>query len=68
MLVTGGPPNFGGAAYPSASNRQLAVGADVAHYRRRIVGEHAWHRRQVADVSLITRNSAMMAAWLVVML
>ena len=33
-----------------AHHRQLTLGACVAHYRRGIVGKHACHWRQVADV------------------
>jgi hypothetical protein len=51
MLVTGGPPNFSGGGIPPAHDRELAVGADIAHNRRGVVREHAGHRRQVADVA-----------------
>jgi hypothetical protein len=40
MLVTGGPPIFGGGATPQRDNRS------------RIVWKHAGHRRQVADVAV----------------
>jgi hypothetical protein len=43
-------------------------GADIADDWCRIVRKHAGHRRQVANVMVQTRNNAIMAAWLVVML
>jgi hypothetical protein len=67
MLVTGGPPNLGGGGITPAHHRLLAVGADVTHYRRRIVGEHAGHRRQVADVAVHDAKQRDDGAWLVVM-
>jgi hypothetical protein len=39
----------------------FALGIRIPDDRGRIVGKHAWHRRQVADIA-----GAMMAAWLVV--
>jgi hypothetical protein len=52
------------ASYP---NEQLRVSSRRAHDRRRVIGKHAGHQRQVADVPVDEiRNSAMIAAWLVV--
>jgi hypothetical protein len=51
MLVTGGPPTFGGVGMPQRI-RHLPFGARIADDWRRIVQEDAWHRLQVADVAV----------------
>lgn len=70
--------HFGGAVFRAlhervrrrrpapARGRKLATLRPGSDDRRLVVGEDARHRRQVADVRLTTRNSAMMAARLVV--
>jgi hypothetical protein len=50
MLVTGGPPDFGGGGIPQRIMVSSRSGTRVAHHGRGIVGKNPWHRRQVADV------------------
>jgi hypothetical protein len=55
---------------PQFKMEKLRGGVRQALTRRagRAEGMGERHRRQVADIALITRNSAMIAAWLLVML
>jgi hypothetical protein len=41
-----------GRRHAPAHHGQLALGASVAHHRRRIVREHTRHRRQVSYVAV----------------
>src|ERR1700726_3639415 len=51
MFVTGKPPARGGGGIPHQHHNQLALAAlIVANHRGRVVGKHARHRREVADV------------------
>jgi hypothetical protein len=43
---------FQGRRHSPAHQHHLALGAGVAHDGRRIVGKHAGHRRQVANVAV----------------
>ena len=52
MLVTGGPPVRGGGGMPQRIMVSSRAGVGVADHRRRIVGKHARHRREVADVAV----------------
>jgi hypothetical protein len=52
MLVTGGPPTFGGGGIPQRIMSQSAFGSGVAHDGSGIIGEHTGHRWQVADVAV----------------
>jgi len=52
MLVTGGPPIFGGGGHVPAHCCQFATSVGVANDRCRIVRKHAGHRRQIADVAV----------------
>jgi len=50
-----GPPKQARARrwrHAPAHQRHLAIGADVPHHRRRVVGKNTRHRRQVADVAV----------------
>ena len=51
MLVTGGPPNFGGGGIPQRIIVNSLHGG-IADHGRRIVREDARHRGEVADVAV----------------
>ena len=52
MLVTGGPPVRGGGGMPQRMVVISAASLDVADHRSRIIGKHAGHRREVADIAV----------------
>jgi hypothetical protein len=55
---------FRGAAMPTGS--ALVSRCRIADDRSGIIGKYPGHRRQVAEVRFMTRNSARIAAWFVV--
>ena len=52
MLVTGGPPSFGGGGMPQRIIVSSRSSLGVADHWRRIIGKHTGHRREVADVAV----------------
>ena len=48
----GWPAKLGRRGHSPAHHSQLSLSASVAHNWGRVVGKHAWHRWQVADVSV----------------
>ena len=51
MFVTGGPPVRGGGGMPRAPGSS-GCGVGVANHRSGIIGKHARHRRDVADIAI----------------
>lgn len=52
MLVTGGPPTFGGGGMPPAHHGQFAIGAGIADDGRGIVGKDTRYWGQIPDVAV----------------
>jgi hypothetical protein len=51
-----------GSDIRSSQNRVTLFNQIAAHNRAQVVREHARHRRQIADVPVITRNRLRMAS------
>ncbi len=64
--MTGGPPVRGGGGMPQRIIVISRAGVGVADHRRRIIREHARHRREVADIAVDDAEQRAMAAWFVV--